>query len=155
MESGNSGVHPRPDMIALSIQQPWAELILQGVKTIEVRRTPARPQGPIYLYTSRRLSKFPGWDAVLSDSGITPEALPLGVIVGTVNILDCRRARPEDAAAARVNSALLADAYSWILGNARRFSQPLQPRYVPYGTWFYPFHRKRTKTRQRRNHGGA
>ncbi|WP_437186387.1 ASCH domain-containing protein [Planctomicrobium sp. SH668] len=138
------------DRIALSIQQPWAELILQGIKSIEIRRVCARPRGIVYLYTSKRLSSIPDLGVLRDRYGISPTMLPLGQIVGTVEILDCRRARMEDAAAAQVPSSLLTDAYSWMLGNPQRLPQPLQPRYLPFGTWFYPFKRLQINTRQRR-----
>lgn len=138
------------DLIALSIQQPWAELILQGVKTIEVRRVPARPRGSVYLYASQRISSLPGVEMLLQQQGIFAETLPRGQIVGRVEILDCRRARLEDASAAQVPAALLVDAYSWVLGNAQRLSRPVLPHYVPFGTWFYPFKRLRTNVRGRK-----
>jgi len=142
------------DRIALSIQQPWAELILRGLKTIEIRRTPARPQGPVYLYASRKPVLFSNLDSLLYRHGILQEALPLGVVVGTVEILDCRRSQAEDGAAALVPAEMLTESYSWILGNPQPFLKPLQPQYVPFGTWFYPFKRLQTNTRQRRDHGG-
>jgi len=138
------------NVIALSIQQPWAELILRGLKTIEVRRVPARPRGQVYLYSSRRPARFPGVQELMTRHGISLAALPLGQIVGRVEILECRRGCPEDVAAAHVPAAMLKDAYSWILGNPARFTQPVQPKFVPFGTWFYPFQRMRTNVRHRR-----
>jgi len=138
------------NIIALSIQQPWAELILRGIKTIEVRRVAARPRGLVYLYTSRRQSRLPGLEELVSRHGISSAMLPVGQIVGTVEILDCRRACPADATAAQVPPALLKDAFSWFLGNATRLAQPVQPKFVPFGTWFYPWKRMRTNVRQRR-----
>lgn len=41
-------------MLALSIRQPWAELILRGIKTIEYRSRPTRIIGQrFYIYASR------------------------------------------------------------------------------------------------------
>ena len=45
--------HPDPNLIALGIRQPWAELILRGVKTIEVRSRDTDVRGPIYIYATR------------------------------------------------------------------------------------------------------
>jgi len=47
------------DRIALGIQQPWVELILRGVKTLEIRSQPTRQRGTIYLYASKRPSALP------------------------------------------------------------------------------------------------
>src|SRR5690606_6122160 len=109
------------DMLALSIQQPWAELILRGIKTIEIRRVPARPQ-QIYLYASQRFSTIPLLDSPGEESEMARQRLPRGMIVGTVEILACRRAVVEDAAAAVIPSSYLTDQYSWILGNPVRLS---------------------------------
>lgn len=143
------------DRIALSIRQPWAELILRGIKTIEVRQTPARPMGPIYLYTSKRVSSSPELDFRLQKYGIDCEGLPRGVIVGTVDILECRRSQEGDASAAQLPPEQLQGTYSWVVGNAVRFPAPLPVQFVPFGTWFYPFQRKQTNVRHRRNHGGV
>jgi ASCH domain len=37
---------------ALSVRQPWAELILRGEKTIEYRSQPTKVRGKIYIYAS-------------------------------------------------------------------------------------------------------
>ena len=39
--------------IALSVRQPWAELILRGDKTVEFRGRPTRRRGRVYLYASK------------------------------------------------------------------------------------------------------
>jgi predicted transcriptional regulator len=42
---------------ALSVRQPWAELILRGIKTIEVRSRLTKIRGCVQIYASRgRLS---------------------------------------------------------------------------------------------------
>ena len=42
-------------MRALSIRQPYAELILRGIKTIEYRSRPTRIIGqPFYIYAARK-----------------------------------------------------------------------------------------------------
>lgn len=154
-KSGHSPEIYDPNRIALSIRQPWAELILRGIKTIEVRRTPARPMGPVYLYTSKRISSSPELDSRLRHYGIDSETLPRGVIVGTVDILESRRSQESDAHAAQLSPEHLAGTYSWVVGNAVRFPTPLPVEFVPFGTWFYPFQRKQTNVRHRRNHGGV
>lgn len=41
--------------LALSVRQPWAELILAGRKTIEVRGWEADYRGPLWLHTGRHV----------------------------------------------------------------------------------------------------
>jgi len=43
--------------IAIGIRQPWAELILRGIKTVEIRSTGTNQRGTIYVYASRRPSE--------------------------------------------------------------------------------------------------
>jgi hypothetical protein len=41
--------------LALSIRQPWSELILQGRKTIEVRNWDTDYRGPLWLHTGKHV----------------------------------------------------------------------------------------------------
>src|SRR5215218_3103712 len=94
-------------MRALSIRQPFAELILRGLKTIEYRSRPTRIIGErFYIYASKkravreRLSvtkadnivvpteKLPQWMYELAKLFIL-DNLPTGVIVGTASISKC------------------------------------------------------------------
>jgi hypothetical protein len=63
------------------------ELILRGIKKeYRGRRTDIR--GPVYLYASKRLADSPiEWEKVAAYPGM----LPTGVIVGMVEIANCRR----------------------------------------------------------------
>jgi predicted transcriptional regulator len=46
-------------MRALSIRQPFAELILRGIKTIEYRTRPTRIIGErFYIYASKKLFSY-------------------------------------------------------------------------------------------------
>src|SRR5687768_3654848 len=100
-------------MRALSIRQPYAELILRGVKTVECRSRPTRVLGErFYIYAagrkwdgagrarawSRDLA-LPGrgepggppWMAELANAlRLFPHELPTGVIVGTAVIERCK-----------------------------------------------------------------
>ncbi len=139
--------HPDKNLIALGIRQPWVELILRGVKTIEVRSQNTQVRGPIYLYSAKKLAEIPAADAAIRKYQLDIESLPRGVLVGTVEIVETARCRPRDAAAACVPRALLKGQFAWRLGNARRLEQPLPVRFLPYGVWFYPFRRRNADRR--------
>ena len=141
--------HPDPSLIALGIQQPWAELILRGIKTIEVRSLPTQIRGTIYLYTSKRTSTFDFAAKAVETYDIDLDALPKGLLVGTVDIVDSRPCTAKDATAACVPGELLAKRQAWLLANPERLSKPLEVRFLPYGVWFYPF-RRRTETSRRK-----
>ena len=79
-------------MMALSIRQPWAWLIVQGYKDIENRTWATKFQGRIYVHAGLRTmaADFPEQRAYLENSRITvPDDLPRGAIVGEVTITGC------------------------------------------------------------------
>lgn len=88
-------------MKALSVRQPWANLIAAGAKTIETRRWATNYRGPILIISSK-----------------TPAIEPAGKAVAMVELRDCRPMRPSDAAAARCDYA--PGLFAWVLGNVER-----------------------------------
>ena len=69
---------------ALSIKQPWVDLILRRVKTIEVREWPVVHRGPLLIHASGTIDwksiELLGYDNAL--------ALPRGGLVAVTEILD-------------------------------------------------------------------
>jgi hypothetical protein len=140
--------HPDRALIALGIQQPWAELILRGVKTIEVRSQPSQIRGTIYLYASKKPSSLDAAATAMALHALDVDSLPKGLLVGTVEIVDSRPCTVADATASCVPNELLGGQQAWVLANPQRLATPLAVRFLPYGVWFYPFQR-RMETRQR------
>jgi hypothetical protein len=133
---------PDPEILALGVRQPWVELILRGIKTIEVRSQDTRVRGTIYLYASRKFSELPAAIDVARQHDLDCPTLPAGLLVGSVEIADTRPARANDAAASCVPAALLKQQFAWELCNPQRFAVPVPVRFLPYGIWFYPFRRR-------------
>lgn len=133
---------PDPDVIALGVRQPWVELILRGIKTIEVRSTDTQVRGTIYLYSSRKFSEIPAAQAASQRHALERETLPYGLLVGSAEICGTRRAVASDAIAACVPASVLKNQFVWELTKPQRFKLPLPVRFLPYGVWFYPFQRK-------------
>lgn len=131
--------------IALGIQQPWAELILRGIKTIEVRSQNTQVRGTIYLYASKKPSSLDAARMAAKNHAIDEVTLPGGLLLGTIDVIDSRQCQPGDIKASCVPAELLVNRHAWILGNPRRFPKPQPIRFLPYGIWFYPFQR-RTKS---------
>lgn len=131
-----------PERLALGIQQPWAELILRGIKTLEIRSLNTRVRGRIYLYTSRQLSALPAARLTADREKIDLDQLPRGLLVGSVELVDSRPAVPEDTVASCVPADLLANRYAWQFAAPERLAEPLPVRFLPYGVWFYPFRRR-------------
>lgn len=85
-------------MIALSIRQPWAWLILHGGKDVENRQWPTKYRGRILIHASKGVTRAEHEDAedfALCRRGVRPSPFPkwkdypLGGIVGEVEIIDC------------------------------------------------------------------
>ena len=106
-------------MRALSIRQPFVELILRGDKLIEYRSRSTKIRGTVLIYSSTVINK---------NNEQIPEqelyALPVGLVVGTIDITDCKRN---------------GDHFEWILKDPRRFETPIKPALQPQPVWFYPF----------------
>ena len=131
---------------ALSIRQPFAELILQGRKTIEYRSRPTHIIGErFYLYASQTWAaggvgakawstdlSMPGdgalpWLAELAEGArlFREGTLPTGVIVGSA-LID--RVTPGDDGLFR-----------WHLAGVERLASPRKPTRHPQPAWFRPF----------------
>ncbi len=81
---------------ALSIKQPWAALVVQGLKTIEVRRWPTARRGRILIHAARVPDKrVEAWKHV--PEAMMPLAERQGGIIGAVELTECRRYDDLDA----------------------------------------------------------
>jgi len=131
-----------PEMIALSLQQPWGELILRGLKTIEVRAVSTNQRGRIGLYVGQKFSRHACAVEQLGRTGVVREELPFGRLIGTVELVDVTVAKASDSKAACVPPELLHGQYAWHLRHPVRFPEPVAVRFLTYGVWFYPFWRR-------------
>lgn len=134
--------HPDPNLIALGIRQPWAELILRGIKTVEVRSQNTDIRGPIYVYAAKKPADLPAAQTAARKYKLDVESLPRGVLVGTVEIVDSVPCQAGDTTAACVPKSYLKNRFGWKLENPQRLAEPLTVRFLPYGLWFYPFKRR-------------
>src|SRR5262245_29630235 len=74
---------------ALSIKQPWATLVVHGLKTIEVRRWPTPRRGRILIHAARIPDERPqGWAALPEE--LREETKLIGGLIGAVDLVDCR-----------------------------------------------------------------
>jgi len=70
-------------MKALSLKQPWAELILQGRKTVELRKWNTKFRGKFLIHASKK----PDEDG-MKEFGF--DGLPCGCIVGEAELVDVK-----------------------------------------------------------------
>lgn len=122
MNSTNSTLSGLP---ALSIKQPWAELVLSGQKTIEIRKWSTEYRGPVWLHTGRDPD-----EAAMTRFGLT--SLFTGGFIGLVTISDIVpfdswrwvEWRPRHLDQGHGGVGFLA----WLLSDVRRLTPPLEGR---------------------------
>lgn len=82
--------HVKPALVALSIKQPWAALIVHGRKTIEVRRWPTPRRGRILIHASSVPDqRDEAWKHI--DGTLSATAQLRGGIIGSVELTGCKR----------------------------------------------------------------
>lgn len=112
-------------MKVLTVRQPYAQAIVEGDKTVEVRSRPTRHRGPLAIHAAARpepcLREFCG-------------GMPLGTVIGTVTVIDCRPLTGADLAAALLPDDFPTDGmWAWCLSEPLRV-RPL-PRRGQLGLW--------------------
>lgn len=114
-------------MKALSIRQPWASLILEGQKTLEIRtwKTPFR--GKFVLCAALAVKKDRGGDRYLRHD------MPKGVTLAICELLDVRPAVPKDAEKACV--VPLPGEFAWEI----RVIEKIEPTLVKGRLGFWTF----------------
>ncbi len=141
-------------MRALSIRQPFAELILRGIKTVEYRSRPTRIIGErFWIYASKTPVRAPDsrlaagetgiWSRDLAMSAPPPwilelatalrlfkDELPTGLIVGSAVI---------DKVSPAGTDKSLEGMYRWHLSGVERAARPRKPDRHPQPVWFEPF----------------
>ena len=117
-------------MKALSIQQPWAQLIVAGIKPIENRDWPTKFRGPFLIHAGKRedteglmwlANKWLTLMSRESDAVIFADVigramnkrLPKGGIIGTAEITDCVTAHP---------SPFFFGPHGFVIANAREIT---------------------------------
>lgn len=138
----------RSGVRALSIRQPFAELILRGIKTVEYRsrptkivgerfwiyasKTPVRMDEPRIWSTDLAVAAPPAWLIELAEQVrlIAPGTeLPTGVLVGSAVIDRVSPAEPNDGTAC----------YRWHLRDVETATTLRRPTRHPQPSWFQPF----------------
>lgn len=81
-------------MKALSIQQPWAWLIVNGYKRVENRTWRTDYRGPVLIHAGKKMDADGyGWVRTHFPRIHLPESFELGGIVGRASITGCVAAR--------------------------------------------------------------
>jgi predicted transcriptional regulator len=105
-------------MKTLSLKQPFAELILQGKKTIELRKWNTKFRGKFLVHAS----KIPDSGA-MKKFGFDKCELPLGAVVGEAELVDVKKYESEKACEEDKDSHLASSnwgMYGFVLKNMKR-----------------------------------
>jgi hypothetical protein len=122
---------------ALSIRQPWAELILRGKKKIEVRSFATKIRGPVCLYAS--FTRGADDPKCQRSVGCSWEELDRGVLVGIIEIVDCRELQATDSRAAGFQIYNPDGFFAWLVKPLKRFAKPISPKAHAQPSFFFPF----------------
>ena len=103
-------------MKCLSIQQPWAGLIVAGVKKIECRSWHTPHRGKILIHAGRRINRIHPTSLDVNISVCESLVAARGVVIGEANLVDCRPAKPDDYhdALCEIKEGM----FAWVLDSA-------------------------------------
>lgn len=126
-------------MKCISLWQPWASLVVSGAKRIETRGWYSGYRGPLMIHAAKQKSElyfaeFPNFAAAL---GPVANAIPLGCLLGVVDMVDCRKAESftEEELTTEHNGVtgwcenqfgnFAEGRYGWVFDNPRAFEYPI------------------------------
>ncbi|MFC5284798.1 ASCH domain-containing protein [Pedobacter alpinus] len=107
---------------AISVRQPYAEMIILGLKKEEYRSIPTNIRERIYIYASNTLDFDKDY---FKQTGKKEEDLERGYLIGTVEIVECKGTKEKG--------------FAWQLENPERLITPIKPLKKPQPVWFKPF----------------
>jgi activating signal cointegrator 1 len=116
-------------MIAFTVRQPYVALIMEGLKTLEIRSRLTKHRGPMALHAAAKPE--PPLRVDPADRGRTLpceeyecDSLPLGSVVCVVDVVDCRPMQDSDREAAFVSDDFpVGGLWVWEFANVR----PVKP----------------------------
>lgn len=136
-------------MKAITVQQPYAWAILHGGKTVENRSRSVNYRGPVAIHAGTRWSDrgardrrvmeaatdahrhgYPAPEPGQASGVLLPNGLPMGKLIGVVDIIDCHPARPgccDDPWCDPSHDGRAIGAHI-VLANARRLTEPIRAR---------------------------
>lgn len=121
--------HMETPVRTLTIRQPWASLILHGVKRFETRSWDTPYRGPFEVHAGTRRDplvahpELPSWVA---------GELPSGCVLGTVDLVEVHRCAGMRDAVSDVERLVgdwdTENGYAWELRNPVRFNVPVSAK---------------------------
>ncbi|MGE5519226.1 MAG: ASCH domain-containing protein [Candidatus Dadabacteria bacterium] len=122
-------------MKVLSLLQPWATLVVMGLKTIETRSWSTNHRGPLLIHASLgRAGALVALESPFDMYINNFDSLPFGAIIGQVNLDDVLRVEQLFFSAEEINRLSLEERafgdyspgrYAWLLSDAKVFVRPI------------------------------
>ena len=98
-------------MRAITIHQPWAELIVRGAKDVENRSWRTWHRGPLLIHAGA------GADEERFQEHGVPDDVERSAIIGVVEVIDCTQER--------TSAWHEPGSWGWYLARAKRFPRPI------------------------------
>lgn len=119
-------------MKAITIKQPWASLIVEGIKDIENRTWPTKFRGRVLIHASVQPVKcLPSnllnplqYAQVFTANKLSALNGPNGAIIGSVEIVDCV-INHSSVWAIKTEDFHIKKCYNWVLANPIQFPEPI------------------------------
>jgi hypothetical protein len=108
----------------LSLKQPYAELVISGRKTIELRTWNTKFRGDFLVHASKSVDK-----KACERNRIDPSSVTAGAIVGKATLYDVkvytnRQSFVKDKNKHLAGTKYLGHYYGFLIGDARRYTRP-------------------------------
>lgn len=125
-------------MKVLTIKQPWATLIMQGYKRFEFRSWQTKYRGQLLIHAGKSIDK----EAMKRLEKYIPEEMPLGKILGKVNLSNCIKTTPEFFVEIQkenkdiYSKSIFKEAFAWQVEVMENFKNPIEVKGM-LGLWNY------------------
>ncbi len=134
-------------MKAISLLQPWASLVVMGVKTIETRSWATSHRGEILIHASQgKAGSIFANEPLFKKYIVDFKKLDFGAIIGKAVIIDVIRIDKLEYSDAIMNRLTMEEKafgdysegrYAWILNDFEKFKNPIAARGT-LSIWEYP-----------------
>lgn len=128
-------------MRAISLWQPWATLLVRGIKRIETRGWDTKYRGELVIHAAKTRAGFKAWDRKLLDQWLKEfdiEEFPLGAYVGKVFLNHTKPTwdyeKSEQIIPPDVYGDFTAGRFGWFCDTFREFTDPF-PAKGQQGFW--------------------
>jgi hypothetical protein len=125
-------------MKCLSLRQPYAELLVTGKKTIEIRTWNTKFRGEFLIHASKKIDK-----KACEKYKMDPNSLITGAVLGKANLYDVKFYKNRNSFLLDVHKHLAAikftrPKYGFLIKKARKFRSPL-PMPGKLGFFYVPY----------------